>query len=278
MSDIVSQAATGAAGGSFFGPPGALIGAGVGAASALIGGQNSARASMEMQREAQNHQIRMRRTQYQATVKDMRAAGLNPMMLAMGSSLSQGMGAGMAPSGQFGEGITKAGGKMADAVMMGAQLKQMNSATDLNRELANKAIQDAALIHTQIGTEGAKAWSAQMANEVERARLQVLVENMAKQGVLTEAETARIYADMGLNDARRRNLEASSAASNAAAALDRAGLPSMRYKNSAVGIFMDEANRTAGTVQSFLPWKKGGFADVEARKYRRSGRVYQNPE
>lgn len=275
MPSVAEAAAIGAAGGSFFGPPGALIGAGIGAIASWLGGKNSANANMKMQKQAQKWSRSMRQTQYQDTVADMRKAGINPMALAMGGSLSQGMGSPMAQAGQEGEGIQKAGGKVAEAAMMGAQLKQIHSATSLNEELARKAVQDAALVHTQIGTEGAKAWSAQMANEVERARLQTLVENMAKQGLLTDAQRAQIYADMGLNDARKRSLEASSAANNASAALDRAGLPSAQYRNSAVGIALDELNRTARTVADYLPTPKQGAK--ENNMFRRSGRVYQNP-
>jgi len=244
------------------------IAAGIGAFGNLIGGGMSASASKEAQKQAQRHQVLMRGTHYQATVKDMKKAGLNPMMLAMGSGLSQGMGAGVAPAGQLGEGIQKASGKAMEAVMAKAQLGQMHSATALNEEMARKAQQEAALLHTQIYTEGAKGWSAQMANEVERARLQLLIENLAKQGQLTDAQKAQIYADMGLNDSRKNAMDASAAASYAAAQLDRAGLPSARYKNSAVGILMDEVNRTAGTVSDFLPTPKQSTRETEM--YRRS--------
>lgn len=254
----------------------ATLAAGVNAGAALIGGGSSAKSAKYMQKQAFRHEVLMRGTQYQATVKDMKAAGLNPMMLAMGSGLSQGMSAPMAPSGQMGEAIGKAGSGIKDALLLKAQLGQMASATRLNDEMAAKAIQDAALVHTQIYTEGAKGWREQMVNEVERQRLSIMLDNMEKQGTLTTAEVDRIYADMGLNDARRRNLDASSAASHAAAALDRAGLPSARYKNSAVGILMDEVNRTGRTIADFLPTPKQGAS--EAAKYRRSGqRVYQNP-
>jgi len=252
------------------------VAAGIGAIGNVLGGGMSASANKEAQKQAQRHQVLMRGTQYQATVKDMKKAGLNPMMLAMGSGLSQGMGAGMAPAGQLGEGISKAAGKGVDAMMTRAQIKNMNSSSALNEELKNKAIQDAALTYTQTQTEGAKAWREQMVNEVERARLQVLIENMTKQGALTDAQRAQIYADMGLNDERANAMNASAAASYAAAAADRAGLPSLRYKNSAFGIAMDEINRTARTVGDFLPTPKSYEKDKQM--YRRSGqRVYQNP-
>lgn len=254
----------------------AIVAAGVQAAGNLVAGAMGGSSAKEAQKQAQRHQVLMRGTQYQATVKDMKKAGLNPMMLAMGSPLSQGMGAGTAQSGQLAEGLSRATGGIKDALLLKAQLGQMASATRLNDEMAAKAIQDAALVHTQIGTEGAKAWSAQMANEVERQRLAVMIDNMEKSGQLTAAQRDQIYADMGLNDARRNAMNASSAASYAAAALDRAGLPSAKYKNSAVGILMDEVNRTGRTVADFLPTPKQG--GNEAAKYRRSGqRVYQNP-
>jgi len=252
----------------------ALVSGAINAATSIFGGGNSAKANRRLQEDAQRFTMAMRRTQYQTTVEDMKKAGLNPMMLAMGSGLSQGMNSPMAQGGQLGEGIQKAGSKASETVMQIAQLRNMNSATELNKEMANKAIQDAALVHTQIGTEGAKAWAAQMANDVERQRLGILLDNMAKQGMLTDAQRAQIYADMGLNDSRKNALDASSAASYASAAADRAGLPSLQYKNSAFGIFMDELNRSAKTVADYLPTPKQGAA--EAAKYRRA-RVYQNP-
>jgi len=110
----------------------ALLPAGIGAVGDLLGGIFGSNSAKDQLEEQQRFYRQMRDTQYQATVKDMKAAGLNPMMLYHGGGLSQGASiAGPDAGEKITRGAQGASAKMANGALMAAQIGQINSARKL---------------------------------------------------------------------------------------------------------------------------------------------------
>lgn len=112
---------------------GPIIGAAaIGAGMDILGGILGANSAKDQLREQQKFYAEMRRTQYQATVKDLKAAGLNPMMLYSGSGLSQGANvSGPSQADSINKAASGVSAKAAQAPLLSAQLAQMNSARAL---------------------------------------------------------------------------------------------------------------------------------------------------
>jgi len=109
---------------------GAVAAAGIPAIGSLIGGERANRRRQEMAREQMAFQERMSSTAYQRTVKDMRAAGINPMLAYMqGGASSPG---GAMPS--VDDVISPAVSTAMQGMRMRADLKLLKQTTETTRQ------------------------------------------------------------------------------------------------------------------------------------------------
>jgi len=127
QSSALQGAGGGAASGSAFGPWGALIGAGIGAAGSIFGAQETNAANRGNQDKQNRFNRKMAETAHQREVKDLRAAGLNPILSANGGSTVASTQP-IAAQNEIGPGVTSA----LDALRLRKEIKAVDSQTDLN--------------------------------------------------------------------------------------------------------------------------------------------------
>ena len=177
FSGLLSAAAP-IVGGHFGGPVGAAIGSAVGSgitsASAESGARQRNEAQAELQREQLDWQERMSNTAHQREMKDLEAAGLNPILSARaGASTPAG-----APTPNLENEKSQGIASALQAQSVNAQIQQVKSNTELNEAVAMKAKAEAwtellrpDLIGAQ--TSSAKAMTGQYEMLSERVRHEI---------------------------------------------------------------------------------------------------------
>jgi hypothetical protein len=193
---MLTNTASGAAAGSSFGPWGSVIGAGIGAASSLFGGKSQNKANEAMVQQQMAFQERMRATQYQTAVADLKAAGLNPML----AYTQGGAGTPVGATAQMGNPLGEAGNSAREAAMAYANFKQIQTQNELTYAQAAQSMAATGLQDQQAKTEIEK----QALIREEAARERAKHSGYSKFGRLTDSQISNY-------DASARNARANAA-------------------------------------------------------------------
>ena len=165
--------------GSYFGGPvgaaiGSAVGSGISSASAESGARQRNDAQVQLQREQLDWQERMSNTAHQREMKDLEAAGLNPILSARaGASTPVG-----SPVPQLENEKSSGFASALQAQSVNAQIQQVKSNTDLNEAAAMKAKAEAwtELLRPELfgaQTSSAKAMTGQYEMLSERVRYEI---------------------------------------------------------------------------------------------------------
>ncbi|WNK13089.1 MAG: DNA pilot protein [Microvirus sp.] len=249
----------------------------------LIGsaGQNSANsANIALQRSQQDWEERMSNTSYQRQVKDLKAAGLNPMLGYM-----QGHGAStpdVAPARvenakrQFGEGVSSAGSAAMDAYMKRAQKTAIDignvktakdaelSAASADKVRSEKALLDQEALNiagearSRIGLNVSSAGRA----EAEIAKLGVDIEALKASIGRTAAETKGVKLN---NELVTRTMDAIVKMKSAEATQQGAkALPAQALLEGA-GMLESIGHLIGGSAADARDWLNSVWAGMKAR-------------
>lgn len=148
----------------------AFIGELIGAAASIIGGNKANKAAKQSAREQMEFQERMRDTQHQAEVKDLRAAGLNPILSSGGSGAAAPAGASYVPKDEIGPGVSSAlqaatvkseiEQRKAAVAQLDALTKQSDTQAKLNNAAAIKTAVDTMTSESNAKTAAINAQAA----------------------------------------------------------------------------------------------------------------------
>jgi len=151
---------------------GALIGLGGSAASGLF-------SAIEAEKQ-RDWQQKMMETSYQRTMKDMRQAGLNPILAYKQGSVTSSPGGAMAQIPDLSRGMSGMLDSTAKQRKVTPEMALLNSQTNQAKAVALREIEQARLAGEQFRTEGFKQGQLHAAEEKLRTEEQILGADNAK--------------------------------------------------------------------------------------------------